>query len=408
MSVRTVLIAINLITVVAIGVYIVLALRHVPEKTAPNVSEPIADDELESRRLEKVLGWSLVFAALVAVTLPLYWLREPERQKQSIAYFDDGSVERGAALFANKQMATYNATQSLLCADCHGTKGEGGSAATTYVLPGTDTAVQVAWKAPALNTVLSRFSAQEVHDIITYGRPGTPMQPWGVAGGGAKNEQAIGDLVAFLESIQIPAADAKAAAVKAVDTARTQPQTQLDAAKQAVTSAEEALAKVEADEASKPEDVKAAQDALDQARKSLAWAQEWYDLRKDVTDGQLLFEVNCARCHTKNWSSYDPTKWTPEEFGLGEPGGGGGVGFNLRDGGSLRRFGEGADGETSQIEFVTNGSDANKPYGIGGIGSGRMPGFAGTLTEEQIKAIVDYERNDIDQTHYTAPAGTND
>ena len=32
-------------------------------------------------------------------------------------------------------------------------------------------------------------------------------------------------------------------------------------------------------------------------------------------------------------------------------------------------------------------------YGVHGQGTGRMPGFAQMLTEEQIQAIVEYERN---------------
>ena len=59
------------------------------------------------------------------------------------------------------------------------------------------------WKAPPLNTELLRFSPEEVEQIITYGRPGTPMQPFGVLGGGAKNEQTIADLVAYIQSIQL-------------------------------------------------------------------------------------------------------------------------------------------------------------------------------------------------------------
>ena len=85
------------------------------------------------------------------------------------------------------------------------------------------------WQAPPLNTVLQRFQedpecAQPVDDqpdgtvcnvtnIITYGRPGTPMQAWGVAGGGPKNDQSIQDLVAFLRTIQL-----KPAAIKAQQT----------------------------------------------------------------------------------------------------------------------------------------------------------------------------------------------
>ena len=49
----------------------------------------------------------------------------------------------------------------------------------------------------------ARRTICDVTDIITYGRPGTPMQAWGVVGGGPKNDQSIPDLVAYLESIQL-------------------------------------------------------------------------------------------------------------------------------------------------------------------------------------------------------------
>jgi mono/diheme cytochrome c family protein len=46
-------------------------------------------------------------------------------------------------------------------------------------------------------------------------------------------------------------------------------------------------------------------------------------------------------------------------------------------------------------EFITAGSEYGKPYGVRGVGGdegGGMPGFGNELTEEQIEAIIDYER----------------
>ena len=78
--------------------------------------------------------------------------------------------------------------------------------------------MKVNWKVPPLNTEALRFEEDtdclsqsrrqpnticDLTDIITYGRPGTPMQPWGVVGGGPKNDQSIADLVAYIESIQL-------------------------------------------------------------------------------------------------------------------------------------------------------------------------------------------------------------
>ena len=53
----------------------------------------------------------------------------------------------------------------------------------------------------------------------------------------------------------------------------------------------------------------------------------------------------------------------------------------------------GATGIEQQILFVAQGVAPNKPYGVRGISSGRMPHFNETLTEEQIRQIVDYERS---------------
>ena len=78
---------------------------------------------------------------------------------------------------------------------------------------------------------------------------------------------------------------------------------------------------------------------------------------EDVTDGQFLFELYCARCHTQGWSIFDPTVPDGTDV-LGLAGGGGGSGggsaFNLRDGATERRFGTGDAGcSLHQVEFVT-------------------------------------------------------
>ena len=52
----------------------------------------------------------------------------------------------------------------------------------------------VTWTAPALNTIFYRFSEDEVRYILVYGRPFSPMSPWGVDGGGPMNDQQIDTL----------------------------------------------------------------------------------------------------------------------------------------------------------------------------------------------------------------------
>jgi mono/diheme cytochrome c family protein len=478
-DVRHFLILLNFVALAALIVYLVVAVlsprrsRH-EEREAPNVVPFLRDEDLEGRRLERVQGWALIFAAVIAIALPIYWLREPTRQSQSASYFDRNSVNRGAVLFASPGTPEYQAATSKQCANCHGDKGQGG------VAPFRIGGQSVNWKAPPLNTEALRFTEEpacadpslrqptticEITDIITYGRPGTPMQGWGIAGGGPLNDQGIADLVAFIKSIQLTPAQSQAQAAKALEIAKnpnpgqsdTCPEymscpaiatrdarTALDAARSTLAqqrkAAQTALRLPGATDAeltkqcddlthqvtanpsnfNLPADVKAravacgtyldaVQKASD-AQAAYAWALDWQRRRANVSDGQMLFELNCARCHTEGWSVFDPTAPPTAVNGvsiLGLSGGGGGqgggIGFNLRDGDVMRRFGTDANGGfATQLDFVKTGSDPNKPYGILGLGSGKMPGFGQMLTADDVGRIVAYERYCLDSTNYNS------
>ncbi len=453
------------------------------DKTPANLTQFFDDEDLESRRLERVQGWALIFAAIFAIALPIYWLREPTRQHQSANYFDKNAVARGATLFANSSSTAYSAATSLQCANCHGNNGGGGVAPTSI------NGVKVNWKVPALNTVALRFEEDtdclsqsrrqpnticDISDILTYGRPGTPMQPWGVAGGGPKNDQSIADLVQYIESIQISPKKSQQQETDALVAARSDDpkatcpeymtcpgielanskatlattRTALDAKRKAAL---DALGGVTENDAALTTQCTALQDNADKnatpltggalksavacgdfltaattekaAQANVDWSTKWKAERENVTDGQLLFELNCARCHTGGWSSFDPTipPGTPgtvssvDILGLAGGGGGkgGGIGYNLREGGLIRRFGaDSSGGFQAQADFVSIGSAPFKPYGNAGIGSGKMPGFAETatagapfigptLTPTQLKQIIYYERYCLESTTYT-------
>jgi mono/diheme cytochrome c family protein len=342
-----------------------------------------------------VLGWTLFFAAIIAVALPVYWLREPNRQHESVHYFDEGAVNRGAVLFANNQMPAYDQAKSLQCANCHGTDLGGGATNVSHIFKDKSGAF-VAWRAPALNTVLQRFSADEVNSIITNGRPGTPMQAWGVAGGGPKNEQSINDLVAYIVSKQLTRAQAKKQSDTDLAGWAAEPTTQLKAAQDALTKAQKTLRTLRAGSKSPAADLATAKKAVDDAETALKWAQDWVKRREHVSQGQLLFEVSCARCHTLGWSVLDPTTQKPENV-IGQPGGGA-FGPDLSQ--EKERFSDNTNGKgiTQHLSFVTLGSELNKPYGNNGVGTGRMPAFGGMLTKEQIAEIVQYEREGLDKT----------
>ena len=68
------------------------------------------------------------------------------------------------------------------------------------------------------------------------------------------------------------------------------------------------------------------------------------------------------------------------------------MGPNLTDGAELLQF-PGEAGVDQQFDWVALGVPANNQYGVRGISSGRMPHFSQQLTDDQITAIVEYERS---------------
>lgn len=514
------IISVLAVLVIAVWLTIVVLSRRsrAEERPAQNLAKFLPDEDLEDRRLERVLATALFWCAIVAIGLVVYGVFEPTRQADSLEAYDERSVERGAALYANTQSKAYDATASLQCANCHGLDGGGGAANFTvpvdqipdsqWVALGLPEVarqpVQVQWAAPALNTALLKYPVRkenctiidthtnpdcrsQVYDILVYGRPGTPMPAWGVAGGGAKNDQAINDLIAYIQTLQDDylaklakegktTAEAADALVQPIDmsaarAALSLPDDQWKAAFSAATSGVDAsnlfvsalqsARKVRTDlaadqaklaEAQKTPEYAAAVAALDKAQADYAAAKAKNDANAmsaaqsaatdligtakapgplyykyavagdqymvGVTDarlaeleplgqraaagdpvakGALLFQTNCGRCHTRNWSITlaSPTQANaPRSMAQGS----GAFGPSLVDGATLRQFVD----APSQVQFVTQGSQYQKPYGVRGIGSGRMPAFGqwdssskepGVLSDEQIADIVAYERS---------------
>jgi mono/diheme cytochrome c family protein len=407
-SLRTSLIVLNAVAFVVIAgiiVWRVFSLRRNAEPTPPNQAEFLPDDQLEGPRLERVLGWSLIFVMIVAVSLPLYFLAEPNRQDVMAETFDEESIERGAVLYANTQSPGYDATISLLCANCHGVEGQGGTAPFT-LQPEADRCLeeqnqgneeipeclpkQVSWEAPPLNTAGLRFNRSQLTNIVTYGRPGTPMPAWGVKSGkGVLNEQSVEDLVNYLESIQIPSEEAKGISTESIDDYREGARELVEDQRTALEEARADLADAQADPETSDTELADAELAVTTAERQLVAAEEYRDEVLGLNDGAILFRLNCARCHTKGWSYYNPTNLDlpplPEQ-------GSGAYGPNLTDGATLLQF-PGEAGVDQQFDWVALGVPANNQYGIRGISSGRMPHFSRQLTDDQITAIVEYERS---------------
>ncbi|MDP9388952.1 MAG: cytochrome c [Actinomycetota bacterium] len=173
---------------------------------APNRRPYLDDEGLEGPRLDRALLGGLVLMVIVAVGLPLYWAREPSRQEGALRGFDERAAGRGKILFqpADSPIPEGNVGK-FGCGGCHGTEGQGGAA--TYVMPDPldpdKPPRQVQWAAPPLDTVLLRYSEDEVKSVLVYGRANTPMPAWGVEGGGPMNDQQITDLIAYIKSIQL-------------------------------------------------------------------------------------------------------------------------------------------------------------------------------------------------------------
>ena len=329
---------------------------------APNRKPYYDDEQLEGPRLEKALLWGVLSLMVIGIGLPLYWVTEPNRQAGAIDYFDDrlsgktyhhGQPVGGGALFAVTAEGGFN------CAGCHGgDSATGAQVPYTLTDPVTGKLRQVQWQAPALNTAVLRYSDESLRDILVYGRPFSPMPAWGIEGGGPMNDQQIDNLILYLHRIAITADDARAqtAADVIAEKARLLFGDELaDLNEQLIAAADDEDAKAE---------IQAEIDEL------MAQAE-----RNTSSDGEALFNLSCARCHTQGWSYGEPQ----------DPGGGG-FGpplYNVKD-----QFPDAAD----HIDWVTNPRKRGERYGEVGQSSGRMPFYLNVLTPEQIEAIVDYER----------------
>jgi len=370
-TVKAVGVVIAVITGIGFVTYAVINVRAGRAEVASEIElaanrKPYYDDEaLEGPRLTRALSVGLVLLAVSAVGLPLYWLAEPGRQSGAIETFEETFIKRGARLFAPTDDGGYN------CAGCHGANGVGGQA-PPFTLTDTDGefVATVTWRAPALDTVLLRYSEEELRQILVHGRPGTPMPAWGTEGGGPLTTQQIDELIAYLDSIQITSDQAKAQVEAAL---RTE------------------LGLVEGDRI----------DYLDPAV-----GKALFNL--GMESGEAGGAFACARCHTKGASfRYGTVELGPDVENLndytGFPDGSGAFGFDLTGGVVPRQFLTIDD----LIEFLHDGTEYGILYGQRGQGTGRMPSFGdnpddpddpdddvdddGMFTDGMLRAVALYE-----------------
>ncbi len=182
------------ITVVALGAIAWLAFLVAnsirgrgKEEVAPNVAPGITDDTLEAKRLDRTLASAVVLSGILALSLPIYFLSEQNRQDGFVEEFHEVALERGAHLYEEFQ-----------CGNCHGVDGGGGVAPYLEKRAG----ISVAWQAPPINDIFYRYNPEEVRYWIVYGRPNSPMPAWGLEGGGPMNEQQVDELMEYIQSAE--------------------------------------------------------------------------------------------------------------------------------------------------------------------------------------------------------------
>ncbi|MEQ8843131.1 MAG: cytochrome c [Acidimicrobiales bacterium] len=159
---------------------------------AANRSPALLDEDLEGRRLDLALLGNLAMLTIIAIALPFYWLGEPGRE--------DGRNVDTDRIFTNRGENIY--VEGAQCVNCHGAAGAGGSVTTSITDDDGGFVAQVVWQAPALNTVLSRHSEDEILHTLNFGRNGV-MPAWGGAGGGPLTDQQLEEVVFYMRSIQI-------------------------------------------------------------------------------------------------------------------------------------------------------------------------------------------------------------
>lgn len=188
------------------------------EEIANNLSPGITNAELETRRLETGQKAAIAFSAFLAISLPLYFLGEQDRQDAFVEEFAAESVARGEHI-----------VEEFACFSCHGPGGSGGVA--PYVEKRSGVTVQ--WLAPSIDDVFYRYDESEINFWVTFGRGNTPMPAWGLPGGGPLNDAQVVDVVNYLETIQI----SQAAVLEELDEAVNAQLGDLDAADETVAAA---------------------------------------------------------------------------------------------------------------------------------------------------------------------------
>jgi len=341
---RSIAMAILAIVVVGWAIYVFTNIRRSKDEVgsevelAANRGSLDSDEKLEGSRLERVQAFGVLMLLIIALVLPIYWLREGGRRDGAERGFSERAARAGEAL-----------AEELECVVCHGADMGGANYAPVVLDIGNQFSdqesyiVKTSWRAPAINNVFTRFDTgaeklsevDEVRKILNYGRGVMPA--WGLPGGGPLTSQEVDHIIAWLWRERLPVEEVAA-------TARAEKEAQMAA-------------------------------------------------NPSKSEGQVLFEIHCARCHTPRWPGRGPAT-LPNGGGTVElipgPAGSGRYGPALNKTSLERLFPDIED----QISFIALGAADDVPYGeFARLGNYGMPGFGKILTEDEIRAISMYERS---------------
>ncbi len=268
------IVAIVAATVLAWLAYAVSSLvrREGDADPGPNRREPLTDEFLESRRLDRWMASAVVLSGFLAIALPFYFLTDPNRQDSFEETFEENAIEHGAHL-----------SEEYACASCHGPGLVGGAA--PYVEKRSD--ISVSWAAPALDDIFYRYDTDEVRFWLVYGRANSPMPAWGLAGNGPMNDAQIDDLIAYLESIQIDQDEALARADTAVTVALNRLGNAAASVEQSIADQQTLISEIEA----APGLLPVAERLLERAETALAAAGEDRDTDGDGVSDAAEAEI---------------------------------------------------------------------------------------------------------------------
>ena len=410
---RSIGIVIFVIIVVGFLLYVLFNLLDSREEAgselelAANRKPYFSDDILETKKLDQSLLSGLFLLSVIGLALPLYWLGEPGRQ--------EGYVENTIHLWTEDGAEAYEES----CSSCHGGGGAGGVAA--YAITDQDT------------SVLTRFTEEEVIYTLNFGRNGV-MPAWGAPGGGPLTEQELEILVVYLRSVQKDA-DAVQTAIRdgLIEEARLEWADRDPVLGDELQEAEFAVARAQQTGIGSLVDEAEAELGAVQKRIAEAFPSDmmssWIDEISDpsheeyLTYGRLLFvnradagAYSCARCHTAGWSyegandldvSGNPLNTVVDENGNEVPGyvqGGGWFGPNLTNGSTVSQF----PSEDAHVDFIRRGSEEGVRYGTAGQGGGQMPGFSSRVDDDLLEEIFDEELGELIEVEKVWPASLTD